>query len=101
MNRRLLLQTKLEEILGNRNVYFQKPSNLKMEYPCIRYEWDSQSSKYANDVLYAKRKRYKITVIDPDPDSTIHEALELLPLCSGPTRYTSNNLNHTVYTLYF
>ena len=31
------LQTKLEELLGNRNVYYQPPESVKIEYPAIVY----------------------------------------------------------------
>ena len=34
---RLTLQTKLEDLLGSKHVYYQPPENLKMEYPAIRY----------------------------------------------------------------
>ena len=38
MDKRQTLQSELEAILGSRNVYYQPPANLKMQYPAIRYK---------------------------------------------------------------
>ena len=37
MASRLELQTKFENILGSRNVYFQPPASVQMRYPAIVY----------------------------------------------------------------
>ena len=37
MASRIKLQAKLEELLGSRNVYYQPPETLKIEYPAIIY----------------------------------------------------------------
>ena len=47
MASRLDLQSKLEKLLGNKNVYYQPPESLKMEYPAIRYSRSDIDSKYA------------------------------------------------------
>ena len=41
MGTRLELQSKLEEILGSRQVYYQPPETVKMEYPAIVYRQNS------------------------------------------------------------
>src|SRR6188768_2836768 len=71
MGQRLQLQSQLEELLGSRNVYFQPPTNVQMQYPCIVYNRDSANSQYADDIPYRFTKRYQVTAIDQDPDSTI------------------------------
>ena len=38
MDSRPNLQAKLEEILGNKNVYFQPPESLKLNFPAIVYK---------------------------------------------------------------
>ena len=68
MNRRLELQTKLEELLGSRNVYYQPPESLKMEYPAIRYSKSNINSRYADDIKYSNFTLYEIVVIDKRPD---------------------------------
>lgn len=97
---RIELQEKLEEILGTENVYFQPPETIKMKYPCIVYERSGGDSDYADDNPYSYRFRYTVTVIDRNPDSLIPGKVALLPMCNIDRHFTSNNLNHDVFTLY-
>jgi len=101
MGTRIELQTVLENLLGSRNVYFQPPETIKMDYPCIVYSKNSYFTKFADNKLYSKTKKYTVTVIDKDPDSDIPDRLLSLPLCSFDRHFTKNNLNHNVYSLYF
>lgn len=101
MNRRKNLHKILETILGSSNVYFQAPSSVKMEYPAIRYSRSRIDKTYSNDELYIGRKAYMVTVIDPDPDSEIPDKILQLPLCRPDRRYTADNLNHDVFTVYY
>ena len=98
--KRIELNSRLETILGSTNVYYQPPENLKLKFPCIIYEWDSQDNLYANDNKYRKLRRYNITVVDKNPDSDIPDKVGALPLCSFGRRYISNNIYHTVYSIY-
>ena len=98
---RLELQLLLEEILGSRNVYFQPPYNLQLQYPCIIYDRDNADSKFADNKLYSYTTRYKVTVIDLDPDSPLPIQIANIPLCLYDRFYTSDNLNHDVFTLFF
>lgn len=101
MARRLELQTKLEELLGSRNVYYQPPESLKMEYPAIRYSKSNISSKHANNAKYSKFTRYELIVIDKRPDNDVIEKILDLPYTSFDRHYVSNNLNHDVIIIYF
>lgn len=98
---RLELQATLIEILGSNNVYFQPPPNVQMQYPCIVYNRDYQSTEFADDKPYKHRKRYQVTVIDPNPDSNIPAKVAALPLCVFDRFYTADKLNHDVYKLFF
>jgi len=101
MERRLELQKLLTDILGSRNVYFQPPETIRMSYPCIVYALDDIDINYADNTSYTRIKRYKITLIDKDPDSTFVDSL-LSELPTSFNRfYTADNLNHWVFLLYF
>lgn len=91
----------LKEILGSDNVYFQSPESYKMEYPCIVYERSAVTTRFADNNPYLHHKRYKVVVIDKNPDSNIPERLALLPTCVFDRFFTSNNLNHFIYNLYY
>lgn len=101
MGQRLELQTLLETILGSPNVYFQPPNNLHMNYPSIVYQRDDYSVKYADDHPYNRRARFQVTVIDRDPDSLIPDKVAELPLCSFDRFFIADNLNHSVFNLFF
>lgn len=101
MASRLELQTKLKELLGNKNVYYQPPESKKMEYPAIKYSIDDIDQVHANDKVYSRRRRYEIIVIDRLPDNPVINKLLDLPYCSYDRNYKADNLNHDVLTLYF
>lgn len=98
---RLELQALLEQLLGSRNVYFQPPASFQMKYPAIVYHRDDVDIEYANDSPYKHMKRYLVTVIDPNPDSVIPDKVGKLPMSSFDRFFTSDNLNHDVYRLFF
>ena len=101
MDRRLELQTILENILGSRNVYFQPPSNTKLSYPCIIYNRSNIESRYANNAKYNTRVRYSLMLIGRSPESELVEELLKLPYCSYDRFYTADTLNHDMFTLYY
>lgn len=101
MNSQPKLQTKLEELLGTRNVYYQPPENFKMEYPAIRYSKAKPDVKHANNIKYLNTECYDITVIDDMPDNEVIQKILELPLSSFDRHYVSDNLNHDVIILYF
>lgn len=98
---RLELQDILKEILQTDQVYFQPPPTVQMEYPCIVYRRDFELTRYADDRPYLHKLRYQVIVIDRDPDSVIPNKISELPLCSYDRFYTSENLNHDVFKLFF
>lgn len=96
---RFKLHALLEITLGSNHVYYQPPENVKLNYPCIVYSRISGPTGFADDQPYLKQKKYKVTVIDKNPDSEIAERLSGLKGCSFDTAFTSNNLNHLVYNI--
>jgi hypothetical protein len=98
---RLELQALLEGVLGSRNVYFQPPSNLSMQYPCIVYAHDAAKTEFAGNHPYSRTKRYQVTVIDRNPDTLIPDDVAQLPLSNLNRVFTADNLHHYVFNLYF
>lgn len=87
---------------GIKNVYFQPPYNLKLQYPCIIYELNRINTKHANSGRYLSFPVYTVTLIEHDPDSIIQkQILDLNDSCyvSFDRFFTSDNLNHWVYTI--
>lgn len=100
-DRRLNLQSKLEELLGSRNVYYQPPETVKMQYDAIRYSLGIPESRFANDKRYAYLKRYELIVISRKPDPEVVEKILELPYSSPGKSYTADGLNHYPITLYY
>lgn len=102
MDRRLILQEKLEEIPGVREVYFQPPASVRMKYPCVRYNRSRTRVYRADNRAYRFIQGYELMVIDQDPDSPIARYIvENFEMAEINTTYVSNNLYHTSITLYF
>lgn len=98
---RSTLQSLLESLLGSKNVYYQAPENLKMEYPCIRYSKSDISSIYGSNIKYITNDVYDLIVISPRPDDPVIKKILELPYSSFDRHYTSDNLNHDVIKLYY
>lgn len=101
MASRLELQTKLEEILGSRNVYFQPPASVQMQYDAIVYERSGIRNLPADNLNYSLTQAYEVTVIYRDPDCDVPMKLAELPMCRMERHYVVDNLNHDVFTLYY
>ena len=101
MPNRVNLQTFLSELIGSRNVYFDPPASVKMNYPAIRYTRKSIQKRTANDTTYRLLKPYELVVIDTHPESVIIDKLLALPYCSHDRHYKADNLHHDVFTLYY
>lgn len=99
MGQRLQLHELLKTLCNN--VYFQEPDKALMVYPAIVYKRDYSDTKFANNAVYARKKRYQVTVIDRNPDSAIPDLVENLPLCSFDRFFPVDGLNHTAFKLYF
>lgn len=101
MSTRLELHELLCECLGSRNVYFQPPESVRMQYPAIVYSRDDIENESANNKPYMQSTLYQVIVIDPDPDSEIVDRISKLPMCTFDRHYSSDNLNHDSFSLYF
>ena len=95
------MQSKLEELLGTKHVYYQPPESKKLEYPAIVYSKSGIANKKADDRRYHQMIRYVLIVIDRMPDNPVIEKLLDLPYCSYDRSYVADNLNHDSLTIYF
>lgn len=86
---------------GNRHTYFDPPMNLKMRYPAIRYTRKKLNKVYANNGAYMLRMPYEVILICEDPDNDYVSKLLALPYCEHDRHYTSDNLHHDVFTIYY
>lgn len=98
---RVELQAYLEKILGSENVYYQPPSNVKMEYPAIKYDLNDVYKSYAGDKVYRFRRQYQLIIIDRAPDHPVIDKLLQIPGCEFGRTYKADNLYHCVLTLYY
>lgn len=98
---RLELQSILEELLESRNVYYQPPESIKMQYDAIRFSKKKINTTYANDGKYSMKDCYEVIVIARRPDHPVIKKLLALPYCSYDRPYVANNLYHDVLTIYY
>lgn len=102
MAKRLTLHEEFCELLGSRNVYFQSPSSVKMQYDAIRYALAGKDLNHANNKIYKSMNKYEGVIITRDPDTTIPDKLLAhFEMCSFGRPYTADNLNHYPFTLYY
>lgn len=85
---------------GDRHTYYQPPASVIMKYPAIRYKLSNINNTFADNSVYKQDDAYEITVIDTDPESVIMRKVSQLPRCRFDRNYVSDNLYHTVFTLY-
>jgi len=100
MGSRLELDALLKT-LGTNHVYFQPPSGFQMIYPCITYQVSNADTRFADNIPYRYKKRWQITVMDKDPDSSIPGKVASLPQCTFDRHFATNGLNHDVFVMWF
>lgn len=101
MSSRIDLQNTFESILGSRNVYYQPPESIKMQYTAIVYSKDKLESVYADDIKYSHLKCYQVIVISHKVDDPVIEKLLELPYSSFVRHYVVDNLHHDVLRIYY
>lgn len=98
---RLDLQAIFEELLGSRNVYFDPPESVKMQYDAIRYSRSKIVNTFASNTVYKQDNRYEVVAIYRNPDSDLPYKISRLPSCIHDRHYVADNLHHDVFTLYY
>lgn len=95
------LQSFLEDLIENENVYYRRPATVKMRYPAIVYDRTTFDNRYANNSVYKQKTAYTLTVIDKRPDNPVIFKLSKMPLCRFDRHYIADGLNHDVFTLFY
>lgn len=98
---RIDLHNELKSILGSSNVYYQPPESVKMQYPAIVYSMDDIDNTHANNGVYKQDRAYQVIVIDKKPEHPAVNKLSVYPYCSYDREYKTENLHHTVFSLYW
>lgn len=98
MASRIDLHNVLVNILGSRNVYFQPPESIKINYPCIIYSRSKMNSTVASNMVYVQNFQYEIVTVYKDPDSDLPKKMSKELPCRHMRHYTSDGLHHDVFT---
>lgn len=107
MSRRLKLHNILCTILScpvqgpECRAYFQPPSSVKMKYPAIVYALNDIDNAFADNMVYLSARKYSVTVIDSDPDSSLVGKVTSMSTSKFNRHYTKDNLNHDVFEIFF
>jgi len=101
MGLRQQFQAVLEALQPGFKVYFQPGATITMEYPCIVYQRDPGSTKFANGKPYRFEQQYQVTLISRQPDMPIFDKLAALPKSTHARFFVADNLNHDVFSIYF
>ena len=101
MDRRPQFQQVLEALRPGLKVYFQPPEDMKMDYPCIVYQLDPGSTTFANNLPYSYEQQYEVSLISWQPDPELFKKLAALPKSIHARSYVADNLNHSVFSIYF
>ena len=94
-----ILRRVLQETVGEIHLYYQPPANLKMQYPCIRYDLNRIRNVHADGHVYLQHPSYTVTVMTKTPDSDLTAAVSRLDQCRHDRSYIADNLYHDVFTM--
>lgn len=83
------------------NVYFQPPASINMIYPCIVYNLDDIDKTHASNTQYIKDHRYSLIYITKNAADNVVDQLIELPYCIYDRYYSSDNLHHHAFTIYY
>lgn len=95
------VQKLLEKLLGSENVYFNRPENMKLEYPCIIYSRKGYVKRNADDIPYKLDQRYDVLYIyNKVSGSELVDKLVETPAFVLDREYISDGLYHASFLLH-
>lgn len=95
----IIVELSIREREGSGHLYFQPPETVKIIYPAVVYSLLGMPIQHADNIPYKRAKQYQITAIDKDPDSSLPDKIAELPSVRFDRFFTSENLNHWVFTI--
>lgn len=96
------LQAELSKIENVKQVYWDPPESLKLEYPCIVVSQSNVFKRFANNGRYIRIPGYDVMVIDPDTDSEIYlEVLNRFKYCDEKVPFEADGLSHWPLLIYY
>ncbi len=99
--RRVAFHNLLKEVSGLQNIYFQPPSNIRLQYPCIIYKREEIRNRQADNYVYNQHRFYQVTVIDSNPDSVYVDKISKMVNCDHVRTFMTEGLNHDVFRIYY
>lgn len=98
------LRDQLYLVNNTKNVYYNPPSSIRMNFPCFRFELNNIDVKHADNKAYARKPRWAVTYISrnlEDIEVVSKQMLDIFPYCNFDTSFRADNLEHAVFNLYF
>lgn len=89
-----------DEVFLTGKTYFQPPSNIKLEYPCMVYEPSGIENRNADNKPYRRNFRYSVKVISKSPLHPVIDRLLDFKYATYDRHYVADGLNHDVFTIY-
>lgn len=97
---RLILQAELLKLAPK--VWFKRPPDNKMTYPCIVYRPSDPYTVNADNRLYGYLKGYNVIYFSRTPNETIEQQmLETFEHCRVDREYESDGIYHYSFNLYY
>lgn len=88
----------LKEIVGD-NVYFNPPSNLKIQYPCVVYSINDILNKNADDEVYKQNIKYDCTLITKNVNDPLLKDLSKIKTFRYSRHYVVDSLHHYAFLI--
>ena len=102
MGSRVELQDILANIERGTKAYYQPPSTIEMQYPCIVYKDKPGEVLKADNAIYRYTNRYDLLYITRSPkQSIIQTMLSRFSYCSLSDIYVNDGLHHYAFTIYY
>lgn len=80
------------------HLYFQPPETVKLQYPCVIYQFKTLTSLYADNDPYRFSVSYDVTYITRSPTSSVPAAMAKRHAMAFDRYYVAENLHHYAYT---
>lgn len=100
MKTRTEMQTLLEGVIGNQNVYYQAPPNTGMHYPCIVYSFVRFNVDHADNKPYVVSGHWEIHHMYKSIKNDLKEKLIFeIPFCTFDRRIVNDGVYNDYYTI--